>query len=189
MPDGVKISQLDPVASITNSDLFPLCQPSAQSETGFLTMKCSALDIADKVVSDVQYTSQLKTQMKTILGAINELYETNNFVDGDEVDLDSCTFACNITSTQIAFTIPLTKNIDASIDTIEIVDELNSQFTIPNVLSASNLSSLGDVSVYYAEGIGLNVVITNLNSTPTNTGASVVFCDEATISFSIAPES
>lgn len=188
MPDGVKISELDAVASITNQDLFPVCQPSAQSETGYLTMKCSALDVALKVAGDVQYASQLETQYKTLIGAINEVYESNHFMNGDELDLDSCTFACNVTSTQITFTIPLTKNIDHAIDTIEIVDEANSKFTIPNILSASNLSSLGNVECYYAEGIGLNVVITNLQSAPT-AGSYTVFCNEATILFSIAPES
>lgn len=188
MPDGVKISELDAVASITNSDLFPVCQPSAQSETGFLTMKCSALDVALKVAGDVQYASQLETQFKTLIGAINEVYESNHFTDGDKLDLDSCTFACYATATQITFTIPLSKNIDPAIDTIEIVDEANSKFTIQNIITASNLSSLGDVNCYYAEGIGLNVVITNLQSAPTP-GAYSAFCNEAKILFSIAPES
>lgn len=189
MPDGVKISQLDAVADLTNSDLFPVCQPSAQSETGYLTKKCGMLDVANQVVGDVQYTTSLKTTMKTIIGAINELHSETNFEDGDEVDLDTCNFAGTVTSTQISFTIPLNKKIGLDIDTIEILDELNSQFTIPGILNASCLSSLGDVDYYAVENIGLNVVITNLNSTPSTTGATVVYCDEATLSFSIAPES
>ena len=189
MPDGIKISQLDAVVDLTNSDLFPVLQPSAQSETGYLTKKCGMLDVANQIVSDTQYTTALKTAMKTIIGALNELHSETNFEDGDEVDLDTCSFAGTVTSTQISFTIPLNKKIGSDIDTIEILDELNSQFTIPSILSAGCLSSLGDVDYYAIEDVGLNVVITNLNSTPSVTGATVVYCDEATLSFSIAPES
>lgn len=188
MPDGIKVSQLDPVASITNQDLFPVCQPSAQSETGFLTKKCSALDVAYKTVGDVQYSTQLDTQMKTILGAINELNGLICYKDQDEVDLDTCSFACTITSTQISFTIPLTKKVGAEIDTIEILNESSTVFNIPGVLNNANLSSLGDVAFYVIDDIGLNVVITNLLTTPA-AGASTVYCDEATIRFSITPES
>ena len=106
MPDGVKISELDQVASLTNQDIMPVCQPDAQSDTGFITKRCTILDVASKLFGDIQYTSQLNTTVKTGWGAINELKTDcdnadKKLADNAIVNIDGATFACFITNTLI----------------------------------------------------------------------------------------
>lgn len=194
MPDGVKISQLDQVTDLTNSDLFPVCQPNAQSDTGYLTRRCNTLDFAYKVMGDIQYVTQLNTTVKTAWGAINELKagvdaSDKKYIDSDTISLSGATFACYITNDIITFTIPLSKDFDAEVNVVDIVDEQLTSFSIPNELTESYLSSLGDVEISILSGIGLKVDITNLVATPSTTGASVVHCESAVLSLSHEDES
>lgn len=194
MPDGVKISELDQVASLTNQDIMPVCQPDAQSDTGFITKRCTMLDVAGKLFGDIQYTSQLNTVVKTGWGAINELKTDcdnadKKLADNAIVNIDGATFACFITNTLITFTIPLSNGL-ANVTNAEIYSLGNESFTIPNELTQGALNTLGDVEFVLLDGIGLVVNITNLVSTPTTTGASVAHCEEANILFTyVEPES
>lgn len=194
MPDGVKISELDQVASLTNQDIMPVCQPDAQSDTGFITKRCTMLDVASKLFGDIQYTSQLNTTVKTGWGAINELKSDcdsadKKLADHSLININGCTFSTFVTSTEITFTIPLS-NGTSDVTDVEIYSLANESFTIPNELNQDSLSTLGDVACTLIDGIGVVVSITNLNTTPTSTGASVTHCEEGTLYFTYTePES
>lgn len=194
MPDGIKISELAQVPDLTNNDLFPVCQPSAQSDTGFLTRRCTTLDLAYKLFGDILYTSQLHTTAKTGWGAINELKagleaSDKKLEDHALITLDDCTFSAYVANDLITFTIPLSNGLE-SVTEAEIYSLYSESFTIPGVLNAGSLSTLGDVSFILAQGIGVIVKITNLASTPAATGANCVHCEQAMLYFTYTePES
>lgn len=194
MPDGIKISELDQVASLTNQDLQLVCQPDAQSDTGFITKRCTILDVANKLFGDIQYTSQLNTTLKTGWGAINELKEDcdnadKKIADHALINIDGCTFATYITNDTITFTIPLSNGL-SNVTDVEIYSLSNISFTIPGELTQDDLATLGDVAFELKDGIGVIVNITNLNAIPSATGASITHCEEGTLYFTyIEPES
>ena len=194
MPDGVKISELDQVTSLNVNDIFPVCQPHAQSDTGYLTKRATVSDMAHELFGEINYTSELQTTVKTAWGAINELKEDvdsadKKLADHALINLDDCTFATFVTSTEITFTIPLTNGVE-DVNDVEIYSLANESFTIPSILTQDSLSTLGTVTLTLKSGIGVVVTITNLNTTPAVTGASVAHCEEATLYFTYTePES
>lgn len=66
-----KISELTTASQINDTDLTILSQGSSGS--GFASVKATILAIANKIVSGINFTSALKTENKTITGAINEV--------------------------------------------------------------------------------------------------------------------
>lgn len=194
MPDGVKISELEQVSSLNVNDIFPVCQPAAQSDTGYLTKRATVSDMAHELFGEINYTSELTTTVKTAWGAINELKSDvdsadKKLADHALINLDDCTFAAFIDTDLITFTIPLTNGVE-NVTNAEIYSLANESFTIPSILTQGSLSTLGDVNIILAQGIGVIVKITNLTSTPAVTGASVAHCEEATLYFTyVEPES
>lgn len=73
MPDDYRISDLSTTPSIGNSDLMELSVVNSASESGYTSMKAPVLNLANKIVNETQYVSDLQTQNKTITGAINEV--------------------------------------------------------------------------------------------------------------------
>lgn len=65
-----KVSELETAAQVNNTDLVMLSQGSSGS--GFASLKTTILAIAQKIVSGINFTSDLQTVDKTIVGAINE---------------------------------------------------------------------------------------------------------------------
>lgn len=194
MPDGIKISELEQVSSLNVNDIFPVCQPAAQSDTGYLTKRATVSDMAHELFGEINYTSELTTTVKTAWGAINELKSDvdsadKKLADHALINLNDCTFSAFINTDLITFTIPLTNGVE-NVTNAEIYSLANESFTIPNVLAQSSLSTLGTVELILAQGIGVIVKITNLNTTPAVTGASVAHCEEATLYFTnVEPES
>lgn len=194
MPDGVKISELEQVSSLNVNDIFPVCQPAAQSDTGYLTKRATVSDMAHELFGEINYTSELTTTVKTAWGAINELKSDvdsadKKLADHALINLNDCTFSAFIDTDLITFTIPLTNGVE-NVTNAEIYSLANESFTIPNILAQGSLSTLGTVALILVQGIGVVVNITNLISAPTNTGASVAHCEEATLYFTyVEPES
>lgn len=70
MPDEKKFSELTTAATLTNDDILAL----SQMQSGALTsVKATLYAIAVHITKLAQYTSDLQTTDKTIIGAINEL--------------------------------------------------------------------------------------------------------------------
>ena len=68
MPD-IKISELTLASSLSVNDVLPIVQTLNGNLT---TMKANFTQVGNKVNKEIQYTSDLKTTSKTVLGAINE---------------------------------------------------------------------------------------------------------------------
>lgn len=75
MPDNKPISQLITAEQTGASDLYELAIPNAMTETGYISRKISASELANLIVSRLQYQG-LNTDAKTILGAINEVLQS-----------------------------------------------------------------------------------------------------------------
>ena len=69
----MKISELSSVASLNNGDLIEVSQVDSGSPTGYSSMKASMIDVGNKVNNNIQYTQDLDTTSKTIVGAVNEV--------------------------------------------------------------------------------------------------------------------
>lgn len=73
MPDDYRISELDSVVTITNGDLVELSTVDGSSESGYTSVKATITQLADKILKGIQFATDLDTENKTIIGAINEL--------------------------------------------------------------------------------------------------------------------
>lgn len=65
-----KISELPAVSAMYESDLFIISQGSGST---YGSLKATLVGIAKKILTSIQYASELQTSDKTITGAINEL--------------------------------------------------------------------------------------------------------------------
>lgn len=90
-----KVSELETAAQVNNTDLVMLSQGSSGS--GFASLKTTILAIAQKIVSGINFTSDLQTESKTITGAINEVAQggggSSTFAGLSDVDIDDTTLA------------------------------------------------------------------------------------------------
>ena len=66
-----KISELSNVSSMDGNDLFVVSQPDGNND--YNSKNATVSQVADKLNNSLQYTSDLQTTSKTIIGAINEL--------------------------------------------------------------------------------------------------------------------
>ena len=80
-----KFSELDRAVSLNNGDLLALAQVDEQAETGYKSAAAPISDMAQKLLKEISY-SDLVTENKTVLGAINEnrneLNDMSNVLDG-----------------------------------------------------------------------------------------------------------
>lgn len=73
MPNNnTKISDMSPAEELNTTDLLMISQQDAEVETEFHTKNTTIGDLADEVVNGIQFTNDLNTDDKTIVGAINE---------------------------------------------------------------------------------------------------------------------
>ena len=90
-----KVSELETASQVDSTDLVMLSQGSSQS--GFASLKTTILAIAQKIVSGINFTSDLQTESKTITGAINEVAQggggSSTFAGLSDVDIDDTTLA------------------------------------------------------------------------------------------------
>lgn len=95
MPDDYKISDLSNAVEISNNDLMEISAVNSSSDTGYSSVKATMTQIAEKIANDVQYSADLETTAKTIVGAINEVNAggggggASSLDDLDDVDIDS----------------------------------------------------------------------------------------------------
>jgi hypothetical protein len=73
MPDSKPISELITAEQTSGSDLFETAIPNAMTETGYISRKVTANALALLFNNTLQFSSQLQTTAKTLIGAINEL--------------------------------------------------------------------------------------------------------------------
>ena len=82
---GKKFSELDRAVSLNNGDLLALAQVDAEAETGYRSAAAPVSDLAQKLLKEISY-SDLVTENKTVLGAINEnrneLNDISDVLDG-----------------------------------------------------------------------------------------------------------
>lgn len=65
-----KISELTTASEVKNEDNIELSQNTG---SGLVSLKTTILALANKIVSNINFTSALQTTSKTITGAINEV--------------------------------------------------------------------------------------------------------------------
>lgn len=73
MPDSKEISQLTTAEQTSGSDLFETAIPNAMTESGYVSRKVTANALALLFNNTLQFSSQLQTTSKTLIGAINEI--------------------------------------------------------------------------------------------------------------------
>jgi len=82
---GIKISELNRAASLNNGDLFVLSQVDEQAETGYTSVSTPVSNVAQKMLKEVSFPTDLETSKKTTLSAINEVnqkyIELNDLLD------------------------------------------------------------------------------------------------------------
>ena len=78
MADIIKVSELTSAAKLNNTDLLLLSQGSAGN---YASLNTTLLALANKIVSNTNYTSDLNTNSKTIIGALNEIFNSGNLAD------------------------------------------------------------------------------------------------------------
>lgn len=92
MPDDYKISDLSNVVEISNNDLMEISAVNSSSDTGYSSVKATMTQIAEKIANGVQYSADLETTSKTLVGAINEVNAgggASSLDDLGDVDIDS----------------------------------------------------------------------------------------------------
>lgn len=73
MPDEFTISQLPTSTSFNNLDLMEIAQVDENSVTGYTSYKKTMNQIGDKINNSIEYSADLLTTNKKVLGAINEV--------------------------------------------------------------------------------------------------------------------
>lgn len=73
MPDIKGISFFGTAAEIVAGTLLLISNPDAQATSGYSTYKISAPELAAAILDVFEYTQELETSDKTIIGAINEI--------------------------------------------------------------------------------------------------------------------
>lgn len=68
----IAISELTPT-NASATDLIEVAEVNGGSLTGYASMRTSLTSVANLVASGIQYSNDLETTDKTIIGAINEL--------------------------------------------------------------------------------------------------------------------
>lgn len=70
---GKKFSELERTSSLNNGDLFAVAQVDAQAQTGYKSKSTEASAVAQKLLKGIEFSTDLQTDDKTVLGAINEV--------------------------------------------------------------------------------------------------------------------
>lgn len=87
-----KFSELETASEIKNSDFMAISQDTG---SGLVSLKATILAIANKIVSNINFTSALQTTNKTITGAINEVAQggggSSTLAGLTDVDIDTTT--------------------------------------------------------------------------------------------------
>jgi len=97
MPDDFRISDLPTSADFNNLDLMEISQVDEDSLSGYTSVKKTMNQIGDKLNNSIEYSIDLNTTDKKIIGAINEL-------NAGAVDVtNQVTIAEDITGTNTRF--------------------------------------------------------------------------------------
>ena len=74
MPETTyRISELTAISTINNGDLIEVSNVDANSESGYASRKATMTDLGDKLNNGIQYSTELNTTDKKVIGAINEV--------------------------------------------------------------------------------------------------------------------
>lgn len=147
---GKKFSDLERASSLNNGDLFAVAQVDAQAQTGYKSKSTETSTVAQKLLKGIEFSTDLQTDDKTVLGAINEV--------------NSRTIAYDVVSGPIA---NFKTSLELPIKSLEIdVNAVQSAGT-PTPASPLPISGWSQVEVYQ-RGVNLwneNTEIGGLNDT------------------------
>ena len=77
MPETTyRISELTAIGTINNGDLIEVSNVDANSESGYASRKASMTDLGNKLNNGIEYSTELNTDDKKVIGAINEVNGT-----------------------------------------------------------------------------------------------------------------
>lgn len=180
--DDIIISMLQLAQTLSQSDVLVINVPDQSSETGFATRKTTTDALFLYFLTQVLFSSQLQTSVKTITGAINEIKddaddavstagaaattvadvaiaveELESYQDGDIVDLTDVIVNGFIEDNVYKIFIPLSKPATNLTPTISGTWNVRGATTHSNV----TLASLGTITVSVEEQ-GIVITITSL---------------------------
>lgn len=113
MAGTITISGLESAADVAITDLVEVSVENALTETGYESFKNTLGNIADAFINSFTY-SAYKTTVKTVTGALNELYDAHNTVLSATLTAGSKTLT--FTDNSIKATSKLQLMINADID-------------------------------------------------------------------------
>ena len=73
MPDDFRISDLPTSADFNNLDLMEISQVDENSLSGYTSVKKTMNELGDKLNNSIEYSIDLNTTDKKVIGAINEI--------------------------------------------------------------------------------------------------------------------
>lgn len=71
---NIRISQLDTILALKDSDLFVVSSPDTSEPPVYSSIKAPMSQIASRVVEGTTFSTSLPTTNKTVAGAISEIY-------------------------------------------------------------------------------------------------------------------
>ena len=86
MPADSRIKYSEAIQSaaaltLNNNDIIAIAQEDSEQETGYVSKATRMAMIGSKIVKGIDYTTDLDTTSKTIVGAINELNQKSSSID------------------------------------------------------------------------------------------------------------
>ena len=106
MSNSIKISEMTPAEQLNTTDLLMISQQETGTETEFHTKSATIGNLADEVVTSIQFTNDLNTNDKTIAGAINEVAAGGGGTSLNTVTVgtdSSCDYVCDGVADNIQF--------------------------------------------------------------------------------------
>lgn len=84
MPDDFRISELPTSADFNNLDLMEISQVDENSLSGYTSVKKTMNQIGDKLNNSIEYSIDLNTTDKKIIGAINEVKGKSDYFESEK---------------------------------------------------------------------------------------------------------
>lgn len=183
------ISTMHDAGKLSTSHLMEVSEPNGDSDTGYVSRKTNLGDVALALNNEFEYSSELQTTSKAIIGAINELARLRTFNSGDIVSFpsQSAVFSGYVTGSNksIYFYVPL-PNPPKGITSATVTGAIGCR-SAKGIINggALNLSDYEVTATVTDYGVGINVKSTsdftvvdnntNIVVSPSSSGLRIAF--------------
>jgi hypothetical protein len=171
MPETTyRISELTAIDTINNGDLVEVSTVDSNSESGYASRKASMTDLGNKLNNSIEYSTDLETTDKTIIGAINEIAQGGG--GSADITTEITTPAPVMTFNDGGDNIPLKSLVT------EIVP-IQSGSGVPSPSNVRSISGVSDINLYCA---GKNIYpLDYSHASQTISGINFSFNDDGSV--------